>query len=74
LVEVSWRGEVKTIQVKLTVDVPQVPNFLRTSDGQSVPLCAVTDDGLREIAAQWTADLLARSKEQAKNPALNRSK
>ena len=39
----------KTINVKLTIDVPKVPNFLRTSDGQSVPLCAITDDGLREI-------------------------
>jgi hypothetical protein len=57
----------KTIQVKLTIDVPKVPNFLRTSDGQSVPLCAVTDDGLREIAEQWTRDLLARSHQQSEN-------
>jgi hypothetical protein len=64
----------KTINVKLTVDVPMVPNYLRTSDGQSVPLCAVTDDGLREIAKQWTRDLLDRSKEQSKNPALNRGR
>jgi hypothetical protein len=64
----------KTINVKLTVDVPTVPNYLRTSDGQSVPLCAITDDGLREIAEQWTRDLLARSKEQSKNPALNRGR
>jgi len=51
-----------------------VPNYLQTSDGQSVPLCAVTDDGLREIAEQWTRDLLARSKEQSKNPAINRGR
>ena len=61
----------KTINVKLTIDVPKVPNFLRTSDGQSVPLCAITDDGLREIAEQWTCDLLARSKEQSENAKLN---
>ena len=64
----------KTINVKLTVDVPTVPNYLRTSDGQSVPLCAISDDGLREIAEQWKLDLLAHSKEQSKNPALNRGR
>jgi hypothetical protein len=57
----------KTITVKMTIEVPKVPNFLRTSDGQSVPVNSVTDDGLREIAAQWTLDLLARSKEQTEN-------
>jgi hypothetical protein len=54
----------KTIQVQLSVDVHKVPNFLRTLDGQSVPLCAVSDDGLRALAEQWTQDLLARAKEQ----------
>jgi hypothetical protein len=54
----------KTIHVELLVDVPKVPNFLRVSDGQSVPVCAVSDDGLREMAKQWTKDLLERASEQ----------
>jgi hypothetical protein len=57
----------KTINVKMTIEVPKVPNFLRTSDGQSVPVNSVTNDGLRAIAEQWTLDLLARSKEQTEN-------
>lgn len=62
----------KTIKVKLSVECPKVPNYLRTSDGQTVPICAVEDDGLREIGKQWTDDLIARSKEQSKNPVLNK--
>ena len=51
----------------MTIEVPKVPNFLRTSDGQTVPLCRVTDDGLRALATQWTKDLLARSQQQSEN-------
>ena len=56
----------RTIKVKMTVEVPQVPNFLRTSDGQTIPLCAVSDVGLRELAREWTENLIARSLEQSK--------
>ncbi len=53
----------------MEVETPLVPNFLRLSDGQSVPLCAVTEDGLREIAAAWTEELLKKAKKQAETRA-----
>lgn len=52
------------LKVKLIVETPRVPNFLRTADGEAVPICAVSDAGLRELAAHWTRDLLARAKAQ----------
>ena len=47
----------------MSVETPKVPNFLRLEDGQTVPICAITDDGLRALAEQWTKDLLARAAE-----------
>lgn len=52
-------------RVTMEVETPMVPNFLRLSDGQSVPLCAVTEDGLREIGKAWTEELIRRAQEQA---------
>lgn len=52
------------VQIKITVDVPTVPNYLKTEDGKSVPLWSLTDDSLRQLGAEWTAALLKRAKEQ----------
>lgn len=52
------------IRVTMSIEVPIVPNFLRMEDGDSVPLCAVTDEALRELAAAWTEALIARAHEQ----------
>lgn len=56
-----------TLSVKADVRIPQVPNFLILSDDSKVPVSAITEQGLREIGAQWTDDLVARAKEQARN-------
>lgn len=55
----------KKLYVKLEVQVPQIPNFLRTDYG-TVPLSAITEGGLREIGAAWTEDLVKRAEEQCK--------
>lgn len=52
------------LRVTMSIETPTVPNFLKLEDGQTVPLCAVTDDGLREVGAAWTQALLARAREQ----------
>lgn len=48
----------------MQIETPRVPNFLRMSDGQTVPLCAVTDEGLRQLGAEFTEERLARAREQ----------
>jgi len=53
----------KTIEVKLTCEVPMAPNFLRTPAG-TVPLCAVTEDALRTLGAMWTEALIERARKQ----------
>ena len=52
------------INVTMTIETPRVPNFLKTASGETIPVCAVDDDGLRAIAAQWLSDLLERAKVQ----------
>lgn len=55
-----------TLRVTMCVQVPGVPNYLKLSDDQVVPLYAVTDDGLREIGKQWTEKLIERSHQMKK--------
>ena len=42
------------VQIKMTVEIPTVPNYLKTGDGKSVPLCSLTDEALKELGAAWT--------------------
>jgi hypothetical protein len=53
----------KTIEVKLTCEVPIVPNYLKTPAGH-LPLCAVTEDALRILGGLWTEALIERSRKQ----------
>lgn len=48
----------RTLSVKAEVELPMLPNFLRMTDGQSLPIEAVTDDTLRELGAAWTESLV----------------
>lgn len=52
------------LRVTADVECPRVPNFLRMTDGQTLPLAAVDEDGLREIGAAWTEALIERAREQ----------
>lgn len=56
---------IRTIKVTASVKVPMVPNFLQMEDGQTIPLRAITEDGLRELGKLWTEALVERAKEQA---------
>lgn len=53
-------------RVMMDVQLPMVPNFLRLTDGQTVPLCAAGDDDLRGIAKEWGEALVKRAAEQRK--------
>ncbi len=59
----------KVLTVSMSVEIPRVPNFLRTSDGKTVPLYAVTEDGLRELGKQWIENLVLHSREMKANDA-----
>lgn len=54
----------KIIEVRAEINIPRVPNFLITTAGMSMPLSAFTEDGLRQVAAEWTQNLLERAAEQ----------
>jgi hypothetical protein len=51
----------KTHHVTITVTIPPVPDMLAIGNGQSIPLNAVTDEGLRQIGAEWTEALIAKA-------------
>lgn len=53
----------KIVTVTAQVEVPRVPNFLRMTDGQMLPLYAVSDEGLEALGKEWTANLIARARE-----------
>lgn len=54
----------RKIKVTAEVEVPKVPNFLRMSDGQTLPVSAAREDSLRELGRLWTEALIERAKEQ----------
>jgi len=59
------------LTVKATVRVPTVPNFLLSDGDMKFPLSAFDDNALRQVAAEWTKNLLERAAEQrreAKEP------
>ena len=48
----------KEIEVTAKVVLPGLPNFLRLSDGASIPVEAIHESGLRAIGEAWTAALI----------------
>ena len=56
------------IQVKATVEIPQVPKFLKMNDGQTIPISAITEEGLREIGEAWTLELINAAAKQRTDP------
>lgn len=52
-----------SVQSPMKVQVPLVPNFLRTASG-TCPVSDFDDESLRAIGKAWTEDLIARAKEQ----------
>ena len=52
------------LTIKAQVETPRVPNFLRMTDGQMIPISAITDEGLRELGAAWIGELLANARRQ----------
>jgi hypothetical protein len=55
------------IKVQAQIEIPRVPNFLKMQGGQTIPVSAITEEGLREIGQRWTEALIARANEQSKD-------
>lgn len=54
----------QTLTVTAQVEVPRVPNFLRMTDGQTIPVSAITDAELKRLAVAWGEDLVKNAKRQ----------
>lgn len=61
------------VTVKATVKIPTVPNFLISDGDMKFPLSAFTDEGLREIAAEWTKNLIENANRQRREMAASKS-
>jgi len=50
------------IKIKLDVEIPKAPNFLRVSGIKAaIPVGKFSDDELKEIARLWTEELLGKA-------------
>lgn len=56
----------KNITVKATVSVPTTPNFLKMGE-RWLPLCAISEESLRELGQAWVEALVEKQKKQAKD-------
>lgn len=61
-----------TLAMPVKVRLPAVPNFLTVQThlggSTSVRLADVSDDHLKAIAEEWTAELLAKAERQRNEP------
>lgn len=49
-------------QIKIDCEIPIIPNYLKTSNGQ-VPISAVTEEALKQLGAAWTEQLIMRARQ-----------
>ncbi len=54
----------KRIKVEAPIQIPRVPNFFQMADGQTIPISAIKEDGLKEVGRLWTEALIERAQEQ----------
>lgn len=57
----------QVLTVKVSIEIPRVPNFLRRTDGTMMELRDVEDAGLLAIAEQWGKNLIERAAQQRKD-------
>ena len=50
-------------QTQIEIDIPSLPNFIKSKDGKSViPIAEFTEKELQEIGKEWTKQLITKSK------------
>lgn len=58
----------KILTVKATIEIPRVPNFIRMTDGQMLPLSAIENKDLLEIARCMGEAMVKRAAEMRSDP------
>ena len=53
------------MEKKVKVNIPKVPNFIKVGN-EFISVTEFTEDELNEIGKEWTAKLIARSKDRIK--------
>jgi len=56
----------KTITVKAEVITPTAPNFIKQTDGQLLPIEAISDSGLKLIGEAYTEELIKKAQKKRK--------
>lgn len=51
-------------QIKVIIEVPDTPNFLRYGDRKVLSISDFTEAELREIGKQWTENLVKKAKKR----------
>lgn len=57
------------IQLEVTVELPMLPNFIKTSNGgteRHIPVEAMTDGDLKKIGEDWTRALILHAQARRK--------
>jgi len=62
----------QTLKVVFECELPSVPNFLRNSRGESIPIEAATDEALRGLGKRWTQALVAQAQRRRKSLGANK--
>lgn len=55
-----------TVEVKTQLRCPRVPNFIKAENGQNIPISDLSDEAMREIAAEWLESLRTNAERQRK--------
>lgn len=47
------------MEIKIKLELPSLPNFLRTKLGDYMAVEELSDEEIKELGAEWTAALIA---------------
>ena len=48
--------------IKIKIQCPNVPNFVRDENDRVFPVSSLTDDEIRQLGKEWTERLIERAK------------
>lgn len=55
------------LDVKSEFQIPRVPNFIRNSLDDGLPIENISEEGLRQIGAAWTEMLIMKARQRRAN-------
>lgn len=57
---------VLTIKSERKVLLPTLPNFVRTVNDESIPICELSQDQLEQLGRAWTEELKRKARNRIK--------